>query len=342
MLKAIFKIFAFVICFAVFSETKTTCEIDISKTFNGFFENSFDEFVADALSKVEKFQEGKHVSSEERTQTKKELREFFSDSSMREQYNRLKQAYSKHKEIMKNLAQLETKNPSLISELRSKSAEIYANKLRASFQGQSMPAFDTYISSAHALIDERHEISATKRKKAHDELNEFFSKMDFKAAYEKLHQAPKTIEKSAKNINEDREHISAEFFKLNEQQTSTNHEILAVLNSIREAVEAFEKNYQMFKKWNKCALANICCRAMSVVISNAAVLSMPDVSVIIAPMLWALPSSLAVIIENETEALVEYAAFHGKTEAEAMSFGKVAIWFMETMILQDPLQQQNS
>jgi hypothetical protein len=119
-----------------------------------------------------------------------------------------------------------------------------------------------------------------------------------------------------------------------------DHETLTALSFIREEVESFEKERQFFAKWNKCALADLCYASMSGFIANTAILGLSDINVVIASILWIIPQAMAAIIENGTEELIKCAAFQGKTEDEAVKFGVTAAWFMETMIQQDPLQQQ--
>ncbi|MDR2067386.1 MAG: hypothetical protein LBP41_00125 [Holosporaceae bacterium] len=349
MLKTISKILVFVVCFTVFSGNNRACEVNNPKPFYvRFFESSFDGFVADTIAKVEKFQKTKNVSSDEIEQTKQELKEFFSKSGIREKYDQLKQAHLERRNAMNDLFRLEAEDPVLLSELREKMAGRYVNKLKTSFRKSSMPTFAECVSNAHATIDNNPSISQNERKQAHREVDEFFKRSVAKKSYEKLrqnhqkmtHVPKKTSGLQKPNITADKINISIEYSNINAKQILADHETLLTLSSIREEVEAFEKEHQFFAKWNKYALTDLCYASMSGFIANAAILGLSDINVVIASILWILPQSMAAIIENGTEELVEYSASHGNTEAEAVEFGATAIWFMETMIQQDPLQQQ--
>jgi hypothetical protein len=366
MLKTISKIFAFVVCFTVFHGNYGACEINKPKPFYvRFFESSFDGFVADTIAKIEKFQKAKGVSSNEIEQTQKELRDFFSKLSVREKYDQLKQAHLKRRNAIEALILLEAKDRVLISELREKRAGTYVNELKASFLKYSIPSFTEYTANIHTAIDDDLEMSSVEKKQAHREADEFFKEANIKEWYEKLEQNCGKLLKVQEKINElekqdpslkkkfsqksslqgtaaDKAIIAMEYSEINIEQESSDRETLMALSSIREEVEIFEKDRRLFAKWNKCALADLCYAAMSGFIANAAILGLSDVNTIIASILWIIPQPMAAIIENGPEELVKCAASHGKTEDEAVKFGLTTAWFMETMIQQDPLQQQNS
>jgi hypothetical protein len=337
------------VCFTVFSGNNRACEVNNPKPFYvRFFEFSFDEFVTDTIAKVEKFQKAKGVSSNEMEQTQKELKEFFSKSGIRGKYDQLKQAHLKRRNAIQDLFRLEAKDHTLISGLREKMAGIYVNKFKTALLRSSMPIFAEYATNIHSAIDNNPDIPPNERKQAHREVDEFFKKTGTKESYKKPRQNCQKMMQTEKKTDElqkphtvaDRTNISIEYSNINAKQVLADHETLSALSSIREEVEAFEKEHQFFSKWNKCALADLCYASMSGFIANAAILGLSDINVVIASTLWIIPQSMAAIIENGTEELVEYAASHAKTEDEAVRFGLTAAWFMETMIQQDPLQQQ--
>jgi hypothetical protein len=350
MLKIVSKIFVFVVvCFAIFSRNDGACDVGNPKPFYvKFFESSFDGFVADTLAKVKKIQITKAVTSNEVEQTQQELKEFFSKPGMREKYDQLRQAHLKRRNAVNDLVQLEAKDPVLISELRGRMTGVYVNKLKTSLLKSSMPTFAEYATNIRTAIDNNPDMLPNEREQLHREVDEFFKGTGTKESYERLGQNYQKMLQARKKMDGlqksrtavDRTSISIEYSNINAKQVLADHETLIALSSIREEVEAFEKGCLFFAKWNKCALADLCYASMSGFITNAAILGLSDINTVIASILWIMPQSMAAIIENGTEELVEYAASQAKTEDEAMRFGLTAAWFMETMIQQDPLQQQ--
>jgi hypothetical protein len=122
-----------------------------------------------------------------------------------------------------------------------------------------------------------------------------------------------------------------DYSKTRSEQNSAAREAFSMATSIRERAEVFAREHPTFAKWGGYALKGIGTAAVAGALVTAAEAGAAAFLTTGASML-ATDQAMAAVIENGTEAFVEYAASQGKTEVEAKKFAETAVWAIEMVV----------
>jgi hypothetical protein len=122
-----------------------------------------------------------------------------------------------------------------------------------------------------------------------------------------------------------------EYTRAREAQNSAAREAFTIATSVREKAQTFAREHPTFAKWGGYVLKGVGAAAIAGAMVSAAEVGLAAFLTTGASMV-ATDQAMAAVIENGTEAFVEYAASQGKTEVEARQFADTAVWTVEMLI----------
>jgi hypothetical protein len=124
--------------------------------------------------------------------------------------------------------------------------------------------------------------------------------------------------------------VLSEYVTAKHEQSSAARASFEYASSLREKAERFAIDHPQFAKYAGVVLQGIGNAAMAGAMITAASAGLPALAAT-GGMIWASNEAMAAVIENGTEALVEYAASQGQTQAEAERFARTAVWAVESV-----------
>ncbi|MDR2067389.1 MAG: hypothetical protein LBP41_00140, partial [Holosporaceae bacterium] len=270
-----------------------------------------------------------NASKEEIEQSDRETMEFFAQPDVKEKYEKLKQTRQKQRRATEKMRQLEAEDPTLPMRL-------------AGMQEKKEDAPATATASTTSSASTAKSTSKTAAKipvalpKAASSKKPITTKASAKTSSVVLTKAvpssmPKPSEHAISSSDAAEMNRAFNYSRTRDEQSSAAREAFSMATSIREKAEVFAREHPTFAKWGGYALKGVGATAVVGALVTAAEAGAAAFLTAGASML-ATDQAMAAIIENGTEAFVEYAASQGKTVVEARKFADTAVWAVEMII----------